>query len=63
MKALPVLQLMFCVVFLAIAIVGISSYYGESDWTWMGEQIAGFVMIFMVFGVGFYFLMDWLGKR
>ena len=63
MKDLPILQIMFCVVLLAFSIIGISSYYGESDWTWMGEQIAGFFLIFIVFGVGFFTLMSWRGKR
>lgn len=54
---------MFSVVMLASIIVAVSSYYGEVDWTWMGNQIAVLVLLFMVFCVAFYTLMGWLRRR
>lgn len=62
-KATPVIMIMFSVVFLASILVAISSYYGESDWTWMGNQVAGFFLLIMVMGIAFYTLMGWLKKR
>lgn len=61
-KATPVIFIMFSVVLLALTIVGISSYYGESDWTWIANQVATFTLLIMVFGVAFYTLVGWLKR-
>lgn len=63
MRSAPVIQIMFCVVIFAVAIISVAFYYGEADWTWMGEQVAGFFMVFIVLGVGLFYLMGWLRKR
>jgi len=60
-KATPVIFIMFAVVLLSLAIVGFSGYYG-GDWTWIGQQIASFTLVIMVFGVAFYTLMGWLRR-
>jgi len=62
MKDAPVIFIMFSVILSALAIVSLAGYYG-SDWTWIGEQVAGFVLIIMVFGLAIYALMSWLGRR
>lgn len=62
MKATPIIFIMFSIVILAGAILGISSYYGEADWTWIAQQIAGFTLLFMVLGVAFYTLTGWLRR-
>lgn len=54
---------MFSVVMLASIIIGVASYYGEADWTWMSNQIAVLVLLFMVFSIAFYTLMGWLKRR
>lgn len=54
---------MFSVVLVASVMLGIASYYGESDWTWMSNQVAGLVLLLMVFSVAFYTLMGWLRRR
>jgi len=53
---------MFGVVILALSIVSLASYYGVADWTWMGEQIASLVLLFMVISVALYTLMGWIKK-
>jgi len=63
MKAVPVIAIMFSVVLTCGAILGISSYYGSEDWTWIAQQVASFVLIFMTVGVAFYVLASWMGKR
>jgi len=62
-KSTPVIFIMFGVVILSLSIIGIASFYGEADWTWMGEQVAGMVLLMMVFGVAFFTLMGWLKRR
>lgn len=61
-KSTPVIFIMFAVVLLALSIVGISSYYGEADWTWIAEQVASFTLIIIVLGVAFYTLFGWLKR-
>ena len=62
MKGAPIIFIMFAVVILALTIVGISDYYGESDWIWIANQITNFVLIFMVFGLTFYALITWVKR-
>lgn len=62
-KSTPIIFIMFGVVLVAFAMLSLASYYGESDWTWMSEQVAGFVLLLMVFSVAFYTLMGWLRRR
>lgn len=59
-KNTPVIFIMFSVVILALSIVGISVYYGESDWTWIAQQMAGYSLIIMVFGIAVYTLREWI---
>jgi len=62
LKSTPLIYIMFSIVFLSIAILSISSYYG-SDWNWIGEQVAGFVLLFMVMSIGLFTLMGWIRGR
>jgi len=61
-KATPVIFIMFSVVLVSLSILGISSYYGEADWTWIANQVASFTLIIMVLGIAFYTLMGWLRR-
>ena len=63
MKQTPLIFVMFGVIILASAILGIASYYGEADWTWISEQVAGFVLLFMVLGVALFTLGGWMRRR
>lgn len=62
MKATPLIFLMFSVVILCGAILGIASYYGEADWTWIAQTVATFTLLFMVFGVAVYALTGWVRR-
>ena len=53
---------MFAVVIVAGSILGVSSYYGSADWTWIANQVASFVLVIMVLGVAFYTLVGWLRR-
>ena len=63
MKSAPVIQIMLCVVIFALAIISVAFYFGEADWTWMGEQMASYILILIVLGVGIFTLMGWLSKK
>jgi len=60
MRETPVIFMMLGVVVTALAIVGIASYYGESDWTWIAQQIASFFLIIVTFGIAIFTLKGWL---
>ena len=61
MKHTPVIFLMFSIVLTSIAIISFASFYG-SDWTWIGQQLALFTMLFIVLGLAFYTLSGWLRR-
>ena len=63
MKHTPVIFIMFSVVVLALTIVGLSTYYGETDWTWIGQQVVMFTVLLMVLSVAFYTLIGWLRRK
>ena len=63
MKGTPIIFVMFGVIILAVSMLSLASYYGEADWTWMSNQIAGLVVVLMVLTVALYTLMGWLRKR
>lgn len=59
-KYTPVLFVMFSVVLVAVSVLSVASYYGEADWTWIANQVVGFIMVLLVFSVAMYVLAEWL---
>ena len=62
MKGTPIIFVMFGVIILAVSMLSLASYYGEADWTWMSNQIAGLVVVLMVLTVALYTLMSWVKR-
>jgi len=55
--------MMFAIVIVSAVIVAIAWYYGTTDWTWIAQQNASFVLILMTLGLAFIVLMGWLKGR
>ena len=62
-KGMPILMMMFGIVIVSAIIVGIASYYGTSDWTWIAQQNASLVLVLMTLGLAFIVLVGWLKRR
>jgi membrane protein YdbS with pleckstrin-like domain len=59
----PIIFTMFAIVIVSLIIVGIASYYGEGDWTWIAQSNASLVLILMVFSVAVITLFGWMKSR
>ena len=62
-KDAPIIMMMFAVVMLSAIIIGIASYYGTADWTWIAQQNASLVLILITLGLALFVLMGWLRSR
>ena len=60
-KSTPIIFMMLGVIVVALIIVqGVASYYGESDWTWIGTQVTSFMLIISTIGLALFTLKEWM---
>jgi uncharacterized BrkB/YihY/UPF0761 family membrane protein len=64
-KGLPMLiAVMFAIIIVSLISIGIASYWGTSDWTWIAQENVSLVLLLMVLALAFITLIEWLkGKR
>ncbi len=57
------LYIVLGLVIVPLIMVGIATFYGTSDWTWMSQTLAIFTLYMAFLGVAIYALFSWLSKR
>lgn len=59
---MPIIMLMFGVVIVSAILLSVAAYYG-GDWTWIAQQNASLVLLFITLGSAFIVLLGWLKRR
>jgi len=62
-RGAPIIFMMFAVVMLSLVIVGIATYYGTDDWTWIAQQNISLMLVLVTLGLALFTLVGWLRGR